>query len=112
MGSSWDLDTRLGFPLPAITWLDQSLPQGIFAEEFAPFFRVMDAEVYVGELRSDRGHMRNPDGSWLAPPPNWPPISAPEKGSNLMAWVDVEGKGPGEVLDRQGFAHRLRAQAP
>lgn len=38
------------------------------------FFRVIPADTYLIEFSSDRRHMRRPDGSWIKPPPSYPPI--------------------------------------
>lgn len=43
------------------------------------FFRVIPAEQYLAEFSSDRRHMRRPDGTWIKPPPPYPPIQSSGK---------------------------------
>lgn len=43
------------------------------------FFRVIPAETYLAEFASDRRHMRRPDGTWIKPPPSYPPIQTSSK---------------------------------
>ncbi len=84
-GVVWDLDTTLGFPVPARTWLDESFPP--LAEP--PRFRVVDAATYVETFASDRSHMLT------APHPAWPIIGT---GMNLMRFVDMEAPFVGTVV--------------
>ncbi|MEZ4311086.1 MAG: hypothetical protein R3F14_23845 [Polyangiaceae bacterium] len=90
-------DTTLGFPVPAGEYLARSFRDGLPAE-LAPIFRVVPAQVFVATLASDRSHMRGADGRYERPPPPWAPISAPERGSNLMRFVDMRDPIAGEVL--------------
>jgi protein N-terminal glutamine amidohydrolase len=51
---------------------------------------------YRRHLRSDRRHMRGPDGSPRRPPPPWPAIlgepipGSPDDGNNLERFIDTE----------------------
>jgi hypothetical protein len=101
----WDFDTTLGFPVSASEYLRRS-----FAREPAepPVFRVMLAADYVREFRSDRSHMRRPDGSWAAPPPPWPPSSA-RGGLPLMALLDPRSACLGELLTHDAMRARFGA---
>lgn len=107
-GREWkvlDVDCRLGPWLPAGRWLAASfrpLPRNL--RHFAPCFRLVPAETYRRELRSDRSHMRR-GTRWLRKPPPWPPIG---DGTNLMRFVDVQRDFLGEVLDLEGLRRRLR----
>ncbi|XP_017484580.1 PREDICTED: protein N-terminal glutamine amidohydrolase isoform X3 [Rhagoletis zephyria] len=56
--------------------LDTTLP---FPTYFHKYFRVIPAETYLSEFSSDRRHMRRPDGSWIKPPPSYPPIQSSSK---------------------------------
>lgn len=70
----WDLDTRLGMPVPSNTWLRETFPYPDFVPpEFQPRFAVFEAKVYVDGFDSDRSHMRG-KSAWLKPPPPWPAI--------------------------------------
>lgn len=101
----WDFDTTLGFPVPASEYLRRSFATG--APE-PPAFRVMDAADYVREFRSDRSHMRRPDGTWAAPPPPWRPCSGPG-GLSLVALLDPRSACLGEVLTLDAMRERFRA---
>jgi protein N-terminal glutamine amidohydrolase len=71
----WDLDTVLSLPVRAEEYLSKTFPDRIVAATFlAPRFRIFDGAEYVETFRSDRSHMRDKNGQWLAPPPPWPPI--------------------------------------
>lgn len=39
------------------------------------YFRVIPASEFLKDFASDRRHMKRPDGTWIKPPPNYPPIS-------------------------------------
>lgn len=53
-----------------------------FASLVYRFFRVIPAEQYLAEFSSDRRHMRRPDGTWIKPPPPYPPIQSSGKAFN------------------------------
>lgn len=98
----WDLDTTLGFPVPAGAYLRRSFPP---APAKAPLFRVIAAADYVREFRSDRSHMRRADGTWAAPPPHWPP-STGRGGVPLAALLDPRRACLGEVLTLEAMRER------
>jgi hypothetical protein len=93
----WDLDTRLGAPVPATAWLHGTFPQPErVREDFQPRFGVFTSAEWVSGFGSDRSHMRRADGTWHQPLPPWPPptgqafgldaaIAAARKGHDLTA---------------------------
>lgn len=92
-----DFDTRLGNPCLWTTYRDQTFRK--LPVDFAPWtpmFRPVPAELYHQRFASDRSHMRNPDGSWIRPPPSWPMIG---EGSNLMSLIDFRDNSWGEVVE-------------
>lgn len=97
----WDLDTTLDLPTELPAYLDQTFMRGM-NKNFAPFFRVVDFEVFRNNFSSDRSHMRNSRGEWIAPPPTWPAITIGSS-SNLFDFIDMEKKSFGEVLDLMCF---------
>jgi protein N-terminal glutamine amidohydrolase len=96
----WDLDCRLGAPLPVQTWLDATFPVLLPAPS-APRFRVVDAELFVERFASDRSHMRDAAGGWKQPPPPWPIIG--DGSMNLNSFIDMERPFLGEVVDARGL---------
>jgi len=104
-GRIWDLDTRLGLPLPAADWLAGSMPFAArLPARVEPRFRIVAAEEFRAHFASDRSHMRDAAGRWLQPPPPWPPIG---NGMNLPDYTDVTRNGPGELLDLAAFRSRF-----
>lgn len=67
----WDFDTTLARPLPAVDYFDNTFKK---SSPVQPLFRVMDGAYYRRHFSSDRSHMQNSDGQWLAEPPEWPKI--------------------------------------
>ncbi len=98
-GRAWDLDSRLGLPVPLNSYLDAtfpSLPPNM--GHMAPKFRVITAETLTALFHSDRSHMRDAEGRWLRPPPPWKPPKAGER-ANQMRFVDLDDDIAGEILD-------------
>ncbi|KAK6336370.1 Protein N-terminal glutamine amidohydrolase [Orbilia brochopaga] len=60
--------------------------QALNQEKFRRYFRLVPASVYLDYFCSERGHMKNEDGSWKAVPPPWPVI----KGSKTEKETFVE----------------------
>ncbi len=102
----WDLDTLLGWPMPASDYLRLSFRDP--APQLAPCFRTIDGEKLLKTFRSNRAHMRSADGSWNAPPPAWPAPGAKDQAPNLMRFIDFEDRAiGGEVLDLTSLREKL-----
>lgn len=106
----WDLDSTLGCPVSAALYLERSFRPGLPAE-LAPIFRVVRAAEMVATLASDRSHMRGPDGRFQRPPPPWPPVSEPGRGTNLARFVDMADPFVGEVLSLAELSSRVAPEA-
>lgn len=115
-----DPDCRAGARLPAAAWLAASFPHGwsIF-DRYLPRFRFVPAERFLESFASDRRHMRRPNGSYLQPPPAWPPIVTPDgRAHTLPVFLDfephedLERHDVGPWLDLRQFAEALRATDP
>lgn len=106
----FDPDSLLPFGCRLAEYLLASFPFGATIPE-APLFRVIRAAEYIHSLSSDRRHMRNEDGSFMEPPPNWPVIRMdPATPSNLWDFVDMGAGGRGEVLDLRQLRQRFLAR--
>ena len=104
----WDLDTRLGYPIPAGLWVDATFNDpAVVRAPFHPRFRVVPAALFLAEFATDRSHMRTASGRYRKPPPPWDP---PGGGAmNLERWLDLDSDAPGQVLARSGFLSHLDA---
>lgn len=70
-----DLDTALPLPVEAGAYLHRTFRlQERMPEEIRPRFLLLPGDAYVSEFASDRSHMRDDQGNWLSPPPDWPAI--------------------------------------
>lgn len=104
---AWDLDSDLGAPLSAATYLQATFgDQASIPARWRPLLRLIEAGRYVAGLRSDRSHMRDQRGRWLQPPPPWPP---PGGGSehNLDRLLDPGDDLLGPVVELDGLRARL-----
>jgi len=91
----YDLDTRLSFPCDAKDYFQQSFA---FNEEKLrhqgfdlTYFKLIEAETYVAEFSSDRAHMLSAEGTWLAKPPDYPPILT-DDGKSIFHKIYVTGE--------------------
>jgi len=101
----WDVDCTRGVPLPLRGWIEATFHPRSTAT-MAPRFRVIDAQVYRTQLRTDRRHMKDAERGWKQPPPPWPVVSPGE--SNLRAWLDLQIPEPGQVVALDELAGALR----
>lgn len=101
-----DFNCDLDEPLDASLWLDASFGSFAYPEEFQPSFKVIDCADYLARFSSDRSHMRNPDGSFTAPPPRWPCIGT---GMNLDRFIDMKDRTYGKVMSLKEFSIFIRA---
>jgi hypothetical protein len=103
----FDLDSTAGWGLSLTEYLAATFPMaGQLRDEYEPRFRLIPAEDYVRDFASDRSHMRGDDGSWLAPPPEWPLIG---EGHNLPDYISTTDAPPGRVVT---LAELMQLQHP
>jgi hypothetical protein len=99
----WDLDSRLGFPVPAQTWMETTFPYPErVPPRYRPMFATIPAEDYLQHFGSDRSHMRDPRGEWQQPPPPWTAIDG--QGLRLADLIQRAKHG----LDLAALRERLR----
>ena len=68
--------------------LEDSVMMRQSLSEFSPCFKLICAKDYKKKFSSGRRHMLKDDGSWHAPPPPWPLITASE-GLSLEQLTDM-----------------------
>jgi hypothetical protein len=117
---SWDLDAHNPGPRSATTWLRESFdPAELLPRRYAPRFRMIESADYRRHFRSDRRHMRLPDGTPLRPPPPWPAImgeppacASVDDGSNLDRFLDTQDPGfLGQLFDLDALRRWVQSQA-
>jgi hypothetical protein len=92
-----DLDSSMHFPCPIEKYLSNSFVPALQNFE-PPMFRVVDVNHYIQHFASDRRHMRNPDGTFMQPPPPFAPIRPEsEEDFNLWDFVDVVSNEHGPI---------------
>lgn len=93
----YDFDSVLAWGVSLQQYLIHTFGQSVDAI-FQPQFRMLAATEFLTNFQSDRRHMRDRNGRWLKPPPDWPIISN-GSGHNLDQFIDMEDAAPGEVYD-------------
>jgi protein N-terminal glutamine amidohydrolase len=93
-----DADCAHGFEMPLTNYLSLSFPElGADYASWRPRFRVIDGIEYRDGLASNRSHMRDANGAWLARPPPWACIG---DGHNLGRLIDLDDSSSlGTVMD-------------
>jgi hypothetical protein len=104
----WDLDTTLSFPITLNEYLDLTFNLESTNDALRPYFRIVDFEDFHNKFSSDRSHMLDAGGNWLAPPPIWPPILNIAS-SNLSDFIDMTKESFGQVLDMHHFRKQYGA---
>ncbi|CAM6126930.1 unnamed protein product [Calypogeia fissa] len=73
----WDLDTTLSLPVALSKYAKGALrPEVSLEPNFRRLFRVIRAPLFLRFFASDRRHMKNREGIWLASPPPYDCIVA------------------------------------
>lgn len=87
----WDLDSSLPFPSPLASYVLETIrPSFQLFPDYHRLFRIVHAPVFLRCFASDRRHMKDPDGKWIAEPPLHEPIVA-EDGTvhNLNEYFNI-----------------------
>ncbi|CAG0916503.1 unnamed protein product [Notodromas monacha] len=86
----YDLDSELPFPTFFHKYVTETFrTDEVLKPEYHRYFRVVPAEQFLRIFASDRSHMLKEDGSWLKPPPNYPPIVSQVSQNNLENFISM-----------------------
>jgi len=107
----YDLDSELPFPTYFHKYVTETFrTDAILNPEYHRQFRVIPASTFLQTFASDRRHMRKEDGTWLKPPPSYPPIKGEKAGSdhNLDTFISMDkSEGQGDVLSLTEFVRKF-----
>ncbi len=128
----WDLDTWLPFPCPVTKYIEQTFPVestvfakskewggklgggnpgagnlgGVYradvAKSYTPLFKLVSCEVYRKRFSSNRKHMKDKHGRFIAPPPPWRMIN-PGRGDTFSQFINMHDTSFGQVIDAKWF---------
>lgn len=90
----WDLDSSLPFPSTLSSYISESIrPSFELFSEFQRVFRIVHAPIFLRYFASDRRHMKDSQGNWMANPPEYEVIVA-EDGNvhNLNEYIEMSTK--------------------
>ncbi|KAL3918904.1 MAG: hypothetical protein SGARI_007334 [Bacillariaceae sp.] len=100
MSQIWDIDSHLPCPCPFPQYVQEVfLRHERWPSKYQPYFRVVDALVFLENFSSDRSHMmiNAETGEWSAPPPEYECIRVKEDSANTlkgyMTIVEEEVRG-------------------
>ncbi|XP_025835216.1 protein N-terminal glutamine amidohydrolase [Agrilus planipennis] len=105
----YDLDSELPFPTFVHKYVTETFrTDHILKSDYFRYFRAIPASDFLKDFASDRRHMKRPDGSWIKPPPNYPPICSATSSHNMDEYIQMDpNKGPGQVLNLTQFVQRF-----
>ena len=86
-----DFDSTLSFPVRASFYFKETFRDLGPYQELAPVFRLFSGEEYARDFSSDRSHMRDSFGKWLASPPSWDKIYK-EDFPSFFEWTKMRTK--------------------
>lgn len=102
----WDLDSTLPFPSTLSSYVSESIrPSFELFSEFQRVFRVVHAPVFLRHFASDRRHMKDSEGNWTSPPPEYKVIVA-EDGTvhNLNQYMDMSTKDVLKEIEKDSIS--------
>ncbi|KAK4839123.1 hypothetical protein QYF36_019311 [Acer negundo] len=90
----WDLDSSLPFPSPLASYVSETIrPSFQLFSEYQRFFRIVHAPIFLRFFASDRRHMKDLAGNWIAEPPSYEPIVAEDKAMhNLNEYIEIRAE--------------------
>ncbi|CAG8460081.1 9517_t:CDS:2 [Diversispora eburnea] len=87
------------------TYVSEALAH-VIEKRYQRYYRIVPLETFLKVFASDRSHMKKEDNTWIAPPPDYPPISNKESKMNLQNFISMsesENLKYGTILDEQQF---------
>lgn len=101
----YDLDAVMPFPCLLEQYLIQAIQkETTLKKEYHRKFRIVEAREFLTTFASDRSHMLMPNGQYLKPPPDYPPIRTADEVMNLDDFIEMtNGLGVGKVRDLKGL---------
>ncbi|KAJ0043508.1 hypothetical protein Pint_17888 [Pistacia integerrima] len=87
----WDLDSSLPFPSPLTPYVSETIrPSFQLFSEFQRYFRIVHAPIFLRYFASDRRHMKDSAGNWVAEPPTYEPLVAEDNNvHNLNEYIEM-----------------------
>nr|CAG4642752.1 EOG090X0C0Q [Evadne anonyx] len=106
----YDLDSTLSFPCQFEDYLEQAIKcDEMLPTQFHRLFRIIPAEDFLNDFASDRKHMQKADGSWMKPPPPYPPIKSKTCSNNLNFYINMSCNiSKTEVVNFSQFSERFQ----
>ncbi|KAI7891808.1 N-terminal glutamine amidase-domain-containing protein [Mucor mucedo] len=100
----YDYDSVLSFPCTAEEYITETFkPAYKLKSEFDRYFRVVPAETYLSLFSSDRSHMIKSDGSYHAPPPDYPAIQSCDEVMNLDQFISMKKNNKYGIVCKQFY---------
>jgi hypothetical protein len=106
----FDLDTTLQFPLELKQYFTNTfLELSKLSSNLYPRFKIIEAEKYAVEFYSDRSHMKDENGNWLATPPSWPLIENSKK-TSIYELLDFSGTSKQKIFNLKNMLDYFEEQ--
>ena len=96
----FDLDTNLPYPCDFKSYTHETFKsEDNILEQFHRKFRVIPFDDYLLNFASDREHMKDDNGQWLKPPPDYPCIQTQNCTNNIDNFISMNpNTGVGEII--------------
>nr|GMC84316.1 protein N-terminal glutamine amidohydrolase [Ipomoea batatas] len=97
----WDLDSSLPFPSPLSSYIAETIrPSFPLFTEFKRSCRVVHGPIFLRSFASDRSHMKDTAGNWVAQPPPYEAIVAEDGiSNNLNEYIEISSEDAAENLN-------------
>lgn len=101
----FDLDTKLPYPCEFEQYSERTFQSDDdIMEKFHRKFRVITIQEFLEHFASDRRHMKDANGEWIKPSPNYPCIQTSKSCNNIDIFISMDKNvGWGEVLSLKQF---------